>query len=198
MNAWDRAVRAGLIMVIALAVLWIVQFVNVGDQYLLEPEFGLRPHVMGSVPDMLSAPLLHASWAHIESNSVPFLVLGFLAAFRRLRRFAIVSVIVILTSSLAWWLTGPTGGYEVGASGVIFGWMGYVLARGVFNRRLLDVMIAAGVSVLHYGTFALLPPTPGLAWQAHLGGFMGGVACAWMLYRRTSAAPQIATGAGVS
>ncbi len=117
-------------MVTILTVLWIVQFVNVADHYTLDPSFGIQPHVLTSLPDIFTAPFLHASWQHIEGNSLPLLILGSLAAYWSLLKFTGVTLVVMLTSGLFVWLTGSTGSYTIGASGVIAGWLGYVMLRG--------------------------------------------------------------------
>src|SRR5258708_7963486 len=100
-----EARRALFVMVGFLALIWIIQIANWADQYRLTVDYGIRAHDIGSLPDIVSAPFLHFSWAHIEGNSGPLFIFGFLAAYRGVTKFLGVTVLVILTSRLAAWLT---------------------------------------------------------------------------------------------
>jgi membrane associated rhomboid family serine protease len=178
-------VRAAITMGIIFAVIWIVQFINVADNYGLDPVLGIQPHVLASLPDIFTAPFLHASWAHIESNSPPLLVLGFLAAYRGLVKFAWVTGIVIVVAGLFVWLVGPTGTYTIGASAVITGWLGYVMLRGVFDRRVIDIVVGAAAGFVYLGQVELVPNNEGVSWQGHLGGLVTGMLCAWLISDRS-------------
>src|ERR1700746_3710311 len=110
-------------MVGFLALIWIIQIANWADQYRLTLDYGIRPHDIGSLPNILTAPFLHFSWHHIEGNSGPLFIFGFLAAYRGIVKFLAVTVIVVLTSGLAaWFFEAP--GVGAGASGVVFGYFG--------------------------------------------------------------------------
>jgi Rhomboid family len=122
--ALARARTALAIVVGSLALLWIIQIVNNADHYRLSSDYGIKPRMVGELPYVFTAPFLHLSWAHIEGNSLPFLVLGFLVAYRSAPKFLWVTAVVILTSGLAVWLTSASSSDTVGASGVIFGWFG--------------------------------------------------------------------------
>ena len=187
----NHMMRAAVTMGIILAVLWIVQFISVADNYVLDAWFGIQPHVLTSLPNIFTAPFLHASWAHIEGNSVPLLVLGFLAAYRSLVKFAWVTAIVIVFAGLFVWLTAPTGSYTTGASGVIAGWLGYVMLRGVFDRRKIDIIIGAVAGFLYLGSFEFVPNDQNISWQGHLSGLVAGMLCAWLVGDRTPIASLI-------
>ena len=105
---------------------------------------------MSRLPEIFTAPFLHFSWQHIEGNSVPLFVLGVLAAYRSIARFLLASLIIAVTSGLAVWLFQSSNELTVGASGLIFGYFGYVLVRGFFDRSLVDIGVGlvAGVAVL--------------------------------------------------
>ena len=187
-----RNLRNALIVMGAfLALIWILQVANWADAYRLDQEFGILPRNIGRLGDIFTAPFLHASWAHIEGNSVPLLVLGVAAAYRGIRRFLAVSVIVAFVSGLAVWLFQTGNSVTIGASGVIFGYFGYVLVRGVLERNLLDLVVGLLAGFAYWGILQVaIPGTPGISWLAHLGGLIGGVLAAWVL--RTRHAPAVA------
>jgi membrane associated rhomboid family serine protease len=182
-----RLRNAALLVTGILVVLWIIQIVNNALGYRLSATYGIHPHVLASLPYILTAPFLHWSWAHIEGNSVPLVTLGFLAAYRSLPKFAGVTAAAIVTSGMAAWLTGTTGPAVVGASGVIFGWFGYVIVRGFFDHRLSDILIGILTALYYLSIFTLLLPAPGLSYQDHIGGLAGGVLAGWLLRGRQAA-----------
>jgi membrane associated rhomboid family serine protease len=142
------------------------------------------PRSLGRLGDIFTAPFLHFSWDHIEGNSGPLFVFGLLAAYRGVVRFLGVTLIVAITSGLAVWLFQGNG-LTVGASGLIFGYFGYVLARGIIDRNLIDAL-AAVVMALSYAYIltVAIPGTPGVSWIGHLGGLVGGLACGWIFRAR--------------
>jgi membrane associated rhomboid family serine protease len=178
-----RKFRDALIVMGAfLAVIWLLQVINWADGYRLDSEFGILPEHVSRLPDIFTAPFLHFSWQHIEGNSVPLFVLGVLAAYRSITRFLLVSLIVVVTSGLAVWLFQASNELTVGASGVIFGYFGYVLIRGFFDRSLLDIGVGLVAGVLYWTILEVaIPGTPGVSWIGHLGGLVGGVLAAWVL-----------------
>jgi membrane associated rhomboid family serine protease len=185
-----QAVRALVFVGSFLGLLWLLQVVNWADSYHLD-RFGILPHHVSHLADIFTAPLLHFSWPHLEGNSIPFLVLGFLAAYRGLRKFAGLTLIVAITSGLAVWLFQSSTELTVGASGLIFGYFGYVLVRGIFDRNLVDVVVGILAGVLYFSILAVaIPGTPGVSWIGHAGGLFGGVLAGWLLRTRRPAAPR--------
>src|ERR1035437_6802081 len=179
-----EARKALFVMVAFLAAIWIVQIANWADHYQLSIEYGIRPHDLASLPDILSAPFLHFSWAHIEGNSGPLFIFGFLAAYRGVARFAGVTVLVILASGLAAWLTESSGSVGAGASGVVFGYFGYIMVRGFFDRHAIDILLGAVMALCFAYQFSVLLPQRGIGWQGHLGGLGGGVLAGWLFRDR--------------
>jgi membrane associated rhomboid family serine protease len=175
-----NARKALFVMVGVLALLWAIQIVNAADSYRLTFEYGIRPRDLGALPYILTAPFLHFSWTHIEGNSGPLFIFGFLAAYRGLGKFAAVSVVVILTSGLAAWLFESPGSVGAGASGVVFGYFGYIMVRGLFDRRAIDVLIGAVMALCFAYQFSVLLPHQGIGWQAHVGGLVGGILSGWL------------------
>ena len=177
-----RKLRDALIVMGAfLVVLWALQVVNWADGYRLDTEFGILPEHVSRLPEIFTAPLLHFSWQHIEGNSVPLFVLGVLAAYRSIPRFLLASLIIAVTSGMAVWLFQSTNELTVGASGLIFGYFGYVLVRGFFDRNLVDIGVGLVAGILYWTILQVaLPGTPGVSWIGHLGGLVGGILAAWL------------------
>ena len=185
-RAAPRAGSAALIMAALLAWLWLLEIVDQFSGNQLD-NFGIQAQELDGLPGILAAPFLHAGWDHLISNSVPFFVLGFLVLLDGLARWLAVSVISIAASGLTAWLLTPDNTIILGASGLIFGWFTYLLARGIWSRRPGQVVIAILVLLIYGGLiFGVLPGAAGISWQAHLGGAVGGVLAAWLLHRRTS------------
>jgi len=183
--SFGRARDALIVMSTFLVLLWVIQAANWADGYGLDASFGILPHHLSHLADIFTAPFLHVSWQHLEGNTVPLFVLGLLAAYRGTARFLAVTLIVIVTSGLAVWLFQSGATLTVGASGLVFGYFGYVLARGLFDRNWVD--IAVGVvagAVYSYILLVAIPGTPGVSWLDHLGGLVGGVLAGWLLRAR--------------
>lgn len=181
-----RAVTAGVTMAVFLAGIWVLEIAD----YVLpgEPldDFGIPARELSGIPYILTAPFLHYGFGHLIANSLPLLVLGFLAAMRGLGRFLAVNVVVIAVSGIGVWLTAAPNSVTLGASGLVFGYFGYLVGRGIFERRTADIVIAV-VIVSLYGTTMLSGALPiqdqGVSWQGHLFGLIGGVLAAWGMRR---------------
>ncbi|WP_248962597.1 rhomboid family intramembrane serine protease [Sphaerisporangium perillae] len=180
------ALGAAIVVALLIGVEWAVEITD----YVL-PEnldlYGIRSQDVHGLGGILLAPFLHAGFAHLMANTVPLAILGFLAALRGLGRFFVASLIIIVLSGLGVWFLSPPG-VTVGASGLVFGYFGYVVTRGLFDRHLLDIVLGIGVAVLYYSLiWGVLPGQPGISWQAHLFGLVGGVIAAWTLRRKRRA-----------
>jgi membrane associated rhomboid family serine protease len=192
-----KAIRALIFVTGFLGLLWLIQLINWADSYDLNPRFGIMPHAESHLGDIFTSPLLHFNWQHLEGNSIPFLILGFLAAYRGITKFIMVTLIVTITSGLAVWFFQSSSELTVGASGLIFGYFGYVLVRGLFDRNLVDVIVGVLAGIAYAGILAVaIPGTPGISWIGHAGGLAGGVLAGWVLQSRRPArprAPQVKT-----
>jgi membrane associated rhomboid family serine protease len=179
-------VRDALVVMVGLLVLlWVIQAANWADGYRVDAMLGIQPHSLSHLGGIVTAPFLHVSWQHIEGNSVPLFVLGFLAAYRGVAKFFVVTGIVVVTSGLTVWLFQDTRSVTVGASGLVFGYFGYVLARGLFDRDWVDIAVGAVAGGMYYYILSVaLPGTPGISWLDHTGGLAGGVLAAWLLRAR--------------
>ena len=176
----SNARKAFFVMLGVLALLWIIQIVNFADSYHLTFSYGIRPRDVGSLPYILTAPFLHFSWSHIEGNSGPLFIFGFLAAYRGIGKFVAVTAIVVLTSGFAAWFF-ETGSVGAGASGVVIGYFGYIMVRGLFDRRIIDLLIGAVMALCFAYQFSVLLPHQGIGWQAHVGGLVGGIVSGYLL-----------------
>jgi membrane associated rhomboid family serine protease len=178
-------------MVGFLVLLWVIQAANWADSYRLDGPLAIQPHSLAHLSGILTAPFLHVSWQHIEGNSVPLFVLGFLTAYRGIAKFFAVTAIVIVSSGLSVWVFQSGGSLTVGASGLVFGYFGYVLARGFFDRNWVDigVGVAAG-GMYYYILLVAVPGTPGVSWLDHSGGLVGGILAGWLLRARSGASWQ--------
>ena len=178
----DDRVR-GLVFVGAMtAVMWVVEVIDAAGAHL--DANGIHPRDPGTLPDIAFAPFLHAGWGHLIGNTVPFLVLGGAIALSGLARIAAVTVIVALVGGLGTWLIGPAHTNHIGASGLVFGFAAYLIARGIFSRRPLHLVAGVGVIAVYGATLAFsLVPHPGISWQGHLFGAVGGLVAARALDR---------------
>jgi len=186
---------AALIMLAMLAGMWILELLDQLSGNQLD-QLGIHAREIDGMPEILTAPFLHAGWDHLISNSLPFVVLGFLVLLSGLARWLVSSLIIIVISGMTAWLLTPVHTIILGASGLIFGWLTYLLARGLWSRRPAQVVIAVLVLLVYGGLiWGLFPGNAGISWQAHLGGAVGGVLAAWLLHRRASR--QLVTAAPV-
>ena len=186
-------------MVGFIGLIWILQVANWADHYQLDFSYGILPRNIGRLPEIFTAPFLHFSWDHIEGNSGPLFVFGLLAAYRGVGKFLGVTLLVAITSGLAVWLFQGNNQLTVGASGLIFGYFGYVLSRGLIDRNLIDALAAVvmGLSYAYILTVAI-PGTPGVSWIGHLGGLVGGIAAGWIFRTRRPSEAKLPGDSGNS
>jgi membrane associated rhomboid family serine protease len=190
-RALSDARSALFVMAGVLAVLWALQIANSIDHYGLSRHFGIVAREPSRLPDIFSAPLLHFSYSHIEANSAPLFFMGFFAAYRGIRRFIAATVLIVVASGLGSWLFSASHTLEVGASGVVFGYFGYVVVRGIVERHLLDVIAGVVVALTYWSILqGVLPHDPHISWQAHLFGLIGGIAAALLLRQRSPIKPK--------
>lgn len=170
-----------------LGVIWAVQVLNLVTGYALNSWFGLIPRALGGLDGIVLMPLLHGSVGHAVSNSLPLVILGAVMTLTARRDVIAASVIIVLVCGLGVWIFGRAA-LHVGASGLVFGWFAFLIARGVVEKRLIPVVTALGVGVV-YGSliWGVFPGQPGVSWEAHLFGAMGGVLAA--IARHRSAGP---------
>lgn len=178
---------SAITMGIVVACLWVLELIDGLTNHALD-NLGIDPRQLASLPEVLTAPFLHFGWQHLISNTVPLLVLGTLVLVSGLREFLTVTVVSAVTSGVLVWLISPSNTVTLGASGVIFGYLTYLLARGFYTRRWGQLALALLVGLFYGGIlWGVLPGAVGVSWQAHLGGAIGGLLAARLLHRRPSA-----------
>jgi membrane associated rhomboid family serine protease len=175
----------GFIFVAAMAaVMWVVE---IADQVLdgrLDAN-GIEPRDVEGLDGIVFAPFLHGGFDHLIGNTIPFLLLGLAIAIGGLARVATVTAIVAVVGGFGTWLIAPANTVHIGASGIVFGYASYLVARGLYSRSLAQIVL--GVVVLAvWGTTLLqgLVPEDGISWQGHLFGAVGGILAARVLHRR--------------
>ncbi|MEE1828455.1 rhomboid family intramembrane serine protease [Streptomyces sp. BE20] len=179
-----------------LAVIWAVQVANWLDDYRLSYEYGMSSGRLDELPDMFTMPLLHFGWDHIQANSWPLFAFGFLSAYRGVKRFLLATLLIVVAGGLTVWLFERPDAVTAGASGLVYGYFGYVVLRGIFDRNLVDTAIGVVVGALYsYLLLGVLPSAQGVSWLGHLGGLIGGLAGAWLLRDRAPKAAAAPTPA---
>ncbi len=160
--------------------LYLIEVVNVAMSGRLD-QFGIQPRTLGGLDGVIWAPLLHTTWAHLFANTLPVLLFGFLAMSSGVGPWIAVTATIWIFSGLGVWLTSSPV-TTVGASGLAFGWLAFLLVRGIFNRAFGQIVVA-GVLFLYWGSTLLgvLPGNPGVSWQGHLFGAIGGILAAWLV-----------------
>lgn len=180
------------ILLVLVGLLWgleVVDSVALGGAL---DGLGIRPRVAPQgLWGILAAPFLHAGFGHLLANTGPLVALGWLTMLRAIRDFFVVAVVGTLVSGLGVWLFGAPGTVHIGASGVVFAFIGYLLARGYFERSLAAIVLALVVAVTYGGALWGLLPVGGrgISWEGHLFGFLGGGVAARLLSRRRGAVP---------
>lgn len=177
----DRLV--GLALLIAfVAILWVVQVVNILMDYSLN-QYGLVPRTIEGLRGIPLSPFLHGGFGHLISNSFPLIILGGLVAARGKANFVGVTLFIVFVGGMAVWCVGRPWPWDdvqrvvhVGASGLVFGYFGYLVARGWYEHSFLSIIVAALV-ILVFGSgivFGVLPTAPYISWEGHLCGLVAG------------------------
>ncbi|MEU6156696.1 rhomboid family intramembrane serine protease [Streptomyces sp. NPDC047130] len=180
-----RARLAGKLMLGWVALLWALEVADVLAGNSLD-RFGVMPRDPGELVDVVPSAFVHFGFAHVAANTVPLLVLGFLAALGGIRRFLAVCALIVVADGVGVWLISPAGVNTAGVSGVIFGLFGFLLVSGFVERRPLGVLVAVLITAVWGGSVlaGLSPNQTGVSWQGHLIGLLAGVAAAFLLARR--------------
>lgn len=190
--------RAFVAMCAVVPVLAFIEFIDQRAGGQVDAVAGIRPREVSGLDGLLLAPLVHDGWEHLFLNSAPLVLLGTFVLAAGTRRFLLATVFIAIFSGLGVWLFTPPQYLVIGASGVIFGWLGLLLMRGIVERSLWNFGVAIIVGLLYgWQLVALLPTDQRVSWQGHLFGFIGGMVAAVIFRRRrTSGAQPASLGSG--
>jgi len=170
------------ILAIAVSIFWIVFIVNTFVFSGGLNSLGILPQRLIGLRGILFAPFLHGSFYHLVSNTVPFVILGWLVMSRGISDFYFVSIMSAVVGGLGTWLIGRPYSVHIGASGVIFGYFGYLLFRGYFEKSFVAIAISIVIATTYGGLiWGVLPTRSYISWEGHLFGFIGGIIAAKFL-----------------
>jgi membrane associated rhomboid family serine protease len=190
---WSEAADGVRVVVGMLAIMWVAWVVNALDHYRLD-QYGILPRNVGHLYGIVTSPFLHASFSHILGNSIPFLILGLVVAGSGVARLIAVTVISIVIGGAGVWLTAGAGTETIGASGLVFGFAAYLVARGIFSHRIGELLVGGVVgAVFGLSLLSDLIPRSGVSWQGHLFGALAGVIAAALLTTRAERRSGAAT-----
>jgi membrane associated rhomboid family serine protease len=180
-----------LVVALLVAAMWIVEIVNSLDGQGLDGD-GIISRRLSGLPGILSAPFLHVGFGHLIENTVPFVILGLVIAFGGAAQVIAVTVIVAVVSGLGAWALSSAGTDTIGASGVVFGYATFLMARGFFTRSAAQIAIGVLVVVLFGAALIVsIVPHTGVSWQDHVFGAVGGVIAArGLTIQRKTTAPE--------
>jgi membrane associated rhomboid family serine protease len=182
-------VVGGATIVTFVALLYLVELIDQLMGGKLD-RYGIRPDTTDGLWGIIFSPLLHAGWPHLIANTVPMLVLGFLMTLAGMSRFVWATAIVWILGGFGTWLIGNLGSScgptdHIGASGLIFGWLAFLLVFGLFVRKLSHIVIGLVVLFVYggvlLGAMPVLGQCGGVSWQGHLCGALAGVVAAYLL-----------------
>lgn len=183
-DTWrDAALVTGAFVVL----LWVLEIVDSATGHPLD-SYGVRPRSEEGLVGVLVAPMLHFGFDHLVSNTLPVAVLGFLALVTGVARGLLATAIIWVVGGLGVWLFAGAQTTHAGASVLVFGWIVYLVVRGFLTGRTTEVLIGVAVFLLYSGALlGVLPGQPGVSWQGHLFGAVGGAVAARVTSRRRDA-----------
>jgi len=164
-----------------VAVMWGLELIDLIIFQNALNRYGIFPRTIIGLRGILFAPFLHGGLGHLIANTIPFLTLGWFVMLQETSDFFIVTAITMIVSGLGVWLIGSPG-FHIGASGLVFGYLGFLLLRGYFQRNVPSILLSLIVGFLYGGAiWGVLPTVPGVSWEGHLFGFIGGIVAARLL-----------------
>ncbi|MGW2018032.1 rhomboid family intramembrane serine protease [Streptomyces sp. NPDC001927] len=194
-SSTDRAKAATKLMLVWVTALWALEGIDYATGHALD-EYGIVARDPESLGGVLAAPFLHFGFGHVAANSVPLLVLGFVAALGGIRRFLAVCGLIILADGVGVWLISPSNSITAGASGLVFGLFGYLVVRGFVERKLLGIAVGVTIAAVWGGSIlaGISPTNTTVSWQGHLVGLVAGAGAAFLFRPKAKDARTALTG----
>ena len=170
------------VLIVSITIFWVIEIL---DKFVFNSSldsYGIQPHSLIGLRGILFAPFLHGGFAHLIANTIPFLTLGWLTMIQETSDFYIASIISALVGGLGVWLFAAPNSVHIGASILIYGYLGFLLLRGYFQKNFPSIALSIFVAVV-YGSFiwGVFPSDVRVSWQGHLFGFIGGAIAAKMV-----------------
>lgn len=167
-----------------IGIFWIIEIVDIVIFQGKLDRFGIQPQSIVGLRGIIFAPFLHGGFGHLIANTIPFLTLGWLTMIQETSDFYIVSILAAVVGGIGVWLFGGAGSVHIGASILIYGYLGFLLLRGYFQKNLPSILLSVIVLFFYGGlVFGVLPTQTDVSWQGHLFGFVGGAIAAWAIAR---------------
>ncbi len=173
-------------------IIWIVFILNYIFFFVDFNQFGIRPRTVNGLLGIIFSPFLHLNWTHLISNTIPLFILIFIILQFYNKLFVPVSIFSIFAGGFAVWLFGRTGTNHIGASGVIFAYIGFLLFNGIFRKSFKAILIAVIIIILYGGALlrGIIPGQQGVSWEGHLFGAAAGALAAWIYRKKYKAADK--------
>jgi len=167
------------ILIVSIAIFWVVEILDVFIFHGSLDRYGVQPHSVIGLRGILFAPFLHGGFGHLVANTIPFITLGWLTMIQDTNDFYIVSIVSALVGGMGVWIFGSPDSVHIGASILIYGYLGFLLLRGYFQKNFPSIALSIFVAIA-YGSFiwGVFPSRIGVSWQGHLFGFIGGAIAA--------------------
>ena len=178
-DGYRQMLRPGCGLILGLvAIAWLVELVDqvFGLFGLTIDAWGIAPRKLSGLPGVLFAPWLHGNWGHLISNTFSFVGLGFVMVVAEGNRFLRTTLILLLVTGVGTWLIGRGDSLHIGASGLIYGYFGYLLMRAWTERKLIWILVGIVIALV-YGTmiWGVLPTDRQISWEGHLCGLLAGL-----------------------
>lgn len=172
----ERFKTAAALMMLLLLVMWAVEILNMVTGHRLSRLGAIHPRTFSGLIGMVTAPFLHFGLFHLLLNSLPFAVLGGLICMQDKKLFFEVSLLIMIMAGIGTWLFARSAAHA-GASSLIFGYFGFLLASGWYAKDVQSILIAIAV-LFYYGgmIFGVLPIRAFISWEGHLFGLLAGIA----------------------
>ena len=170
------------VLIVSLTIFWVIEIL---DFFVFKgslDRYGIQPHNPVGLRGILFAPFLHGGFGHLIANTIPFIALGWLTMIQETSDFYIVSVLSALVGGIGVWLFGTPGSVHIGASILIYGFLGFLLLRGYFQKNAPSIILSIFVTIAYGGLiWGVFPANTGVSWQGHLFGFIGGALAAKLI-----------------